>query len=159
MSEEQKRVRKFYKTFLSWKAENIGMWIGAGFLEILFAISMMIPLQEIVYEPGLVTFPFLLSVLGAMLYIRPYQVFVEERQETSIYEKIKYLPIDIAEIRKMRVVYLVSFVGKIFPIVLILQLLFAHWYFEITLGNVIYAVIMGVVLPIIGNLPGALSGK
>ena len=111
MSDEQRKVRKFYKEFLSWKAENIGVWIGTGFIEVLFAVMMMIPYQEMLHDPGLFVFP-------------------------------------------------VLFVGKIFPIMMILQLLCAYWSFkEITIANIIYAIGMGFVLPVLGNLPGAVIGK
>lgn len=160
MNDEQRKVRKFYKEFLSWKAENIGVWIGAGFIEVLFAVMMMIPYQEMLHDPGLFVFPVLFGWLGPMLYLKPYQTFAEGQQQCSIYEKIKYLPIDLKEIRKMRVVYLASFVGKIFPIMMILQLLCAYWSFkEITIANIIYAIGMGFVLPVLGNLPGAVIGK
>ena len=43
MKKEQQKVRAFYKEFLSWKAESIGQWIGAGFLEVVFGIMMMVP--------------------------------------------------------------------------------------------------------------------
>lgn len=154
MREEQKKVRAFYKNFLSWKAENVGMWIGAGLMETFFAISMMIPYQEIRLDKGVLAFPLMFGLLGPMLYLVPYRKFMEQQQWCNIYEKLKYLPIDKKEIRKMRAVYLFSFVGKIFPIVFVIQLLFSYWMFdEVTIQNIIYGILTGFVWPYLSNLP------
>ena len=89
MKKEQQKVRAFYKEFLSWKAESIGQWIGAGFLEVLFCIMMMVPYQEMKEDNGFVVMPMLFRFLGAMLYIAPYLTFREEGNSVSIYKKIK----------------------------------------------------------------------
>ena len=75
MKKEQQKVRAFYKEFLSWKAESIGQWIGAGFLEVLFGIMMMVPYQEMKEDNGFVVMPMLFGFLGTMLYIAPYLTF------------------------------------------------------------------------------------
>lgn len=160
MNKEQERVRGFYKEFLSWKAEGVGMWIGAGILEVLFVVMMMIPYQEMKLDIGLVGLPAILGFAGAALYIAPYITFHEGQNSVSIYEKIKYLPIDYCEIKKMRVTKLVLFVAKIFPVVLVCNLFFTYYGFgAIKAEDIIYVILLGMVWPIGSNLPYAWFGK
>ena len=159
MKKEQQKVRAFYKEFLSWKAESIGQWIGAGFLEVLFGIMMMVPYQEMKEDNGFVVMPMLFGFLGAMLYIAPYLTFREEGNSVSIYEKIKYLPVDYRQIQKMRIWYLIRFVAKIFPILFLLQMATSYWSNTLTVANLIYVILLGLVWPILSNLPFAWLGK
>lgn len=159
MKKEQQKVRAFYKEFLSWKAESIGLWIGAGFLEVLFGIMMMIPYQEMREDSGFVIMPMLFGFLGAMLYIAPYLTFREEGSPVSIYEKIKYLPVDYRQIQKMRIWYLIRFVAKIFPVLFLLQMATSYWSKTLTAANLIYVILLGLVWPILSNLPFAWFGK
>ena len=154
MSTEQERVSKFYKEFLSWKAESVGMWICAGILETIFVIIMMIPYQEMKSDMGFAAMPALFGFFGPMLYICPYISFREGQNSISIYEKLKYLPIDYGEIKKMRVTKLVLFVAKIFPIALVCNLLFTYLSIgAIQIEDVAYVVLMGLIFPIVSNLP------
>ena len=159
MKKEQQKVRAFYKEFLSWKAESIGQWIGAGFLEVLFGIMMMVPYQEMKEDNGFVVMPMLFGFLGAMLYIAPYLTCREEENQVSIYEKIKYLPVDYRQIQKMRVLYLIRFVAKIFPVLFLLQMATSYWSKTLTAANLIYAILLGLVWPILRNLPFEWFGK
>ena len=160
MNAEQRKVRAFCKEFLSWKAESVGMWIGAGILEVLYVIMMMIPYQEMKTDMAFIVFPLMFGYLGPMLYISPYLTFREGTNVVYIYEKLKYLPIDRKEIRKMRVTKLVLFVGKIFPIVCIVQLLFTYFgYGEILLEDIVYACLMGFIWPFATNLGYTWLGK
>lgn len=160
MNSEQLKVRKFYKEFLSWKADNVGMWIGAGIIEVLFVIMMMIPYPEMQADTGFVVLPLMFGFFGPMLYMFPYITFREGQNTVSIYEKLKYLPIDYREIKKMRLIKLVLFVVKIFPIILICQLFFCTFGFEmIRTEDVVYTILVGLVWPIVSNLPYALLGK
>ena len=90
MNKEQEKIFVFYKEFWSWKAENIGMWVGAGILEVLFAIFMMIPYAEMQSDMGMVVLPMLMGFGGGAMYISPYITFREGTDTVSIYEKIKY---------------------------------------------------------------------
>lgn len=156
MNSEQFKVRKFYKEFLSWKADNVGMWIGAGIIEVLFVIMMMIPYPEMQTDLGFVVLPLMFGFFGPMLYIAPYITFREGQTSVSIYEKLKYLPIDYREIKKMRLINLVLFAGKVFPVILICQLFFTYFgYGAIRVEDVIYAILLGIVWPIVSNLPYA----
>lgn len=155
MNSEQRKVRDFYKDLLSWSAENVGMWFVAGFFEFLCFIMMAVPYQEMMEEGPLMVIPMLFGSVGAYFYLCPYLSFREGTKTVSIYERIKYLPIDYREIRKMRTIYLAKFVVKIFPAMLVIQLLTTLFSYEITVANVLYAVAASLLLPFFANLPVA----
>lgn len=160
MNAEQIKVRKFYKEFWSWKADNVGIWIGAGIIEVLFVIMMMIPYPEMQTDMGFVALPLMFGFFGPMLYMVPYITFREGQNSVSIYEKLKYLPIDYKEIKKLRLTKLVLFVAKIFPIILICQLFFTYFgYGSIRGEDVVYAALVGLVWPVVSNLPYAWFSK
>lgn len=164
VSEEQQMIRKFYKEFLSWKSENIGTWIGAGFVEMLFLISTMAPFQEVLgtsqTERNMIIMVAIFGWLAPLLYIMPYVTFKEEQKDCSITAKLKYLPVDIREIQKMRVTYLLKFVVKQFAVALVLQMLTSMYsYGEITWANVWYIVVAALVWPLVLNMPVAIVSR
>lgn len=154
MNKEQEKIFAFYKEFWSWKAENIGMWIGAGILEVLFAIFMMIPYAEMQSDMGMIVLPMLMGLGGGAMYIAPYITFREGTDTVSIYEKIKYLPIDYREVKKLRVKKLVLFVAKVFAVIMAFKLFFGTFGFEMIQSmDILYTVLVGFVWPIVSNLP------
>lgn len=159
MSSEQRKVRKFYKEFLTWSADNIGLWIAAGFFELLYCVLMMIPYQEMLEDKGFLVFVLLLGFAVPYFYLRPYITFRENTESYSIYERIKYLPVDFREIQKMRTIYLAKFVLKTAPIVILLQLIVSYCSYEVTIANVVYAIFGGILWPFISNLPIAWFSK
>lgn len=164
ISREQQLVRKFYKEFLSWKAENVGIWIGAGFVELFLLLFVAVPFQEILGDGELER---LMLILGAVfgwmapfLYIMPYITFKEEQKDCSISAKLQYLPVNIREIQKMRVSYLVKFVLIQFGVALVLQLLTSWFtYHEIIRYNVLYATVAALIWPLVVNLPVAMYSR
>ena len=160
MNKEQEKIFAFYKEFWSWKAENIGMWIGAGILEVLFAIFMMIPYAEMQSDMGMIVLPMLMGLGGGAMYIAPYITFREGTDTVSIYGKIKYLPIDYREVKKLRVKKLVLFVAKVFAVVFGMHMFFTFFGAgTIRKEDVIYVILVGFVWPIVGNLPFAYFSK
>ena len=154
MNREQEKIVAFYKEFWSWKADNIGMWIGAGILEVLFGIFMMIPYSQMQSDMGFIVMPMLFGTGGAAMYIAPYITFREGADTVSIYEKIKYLPIDYREMKKLRVKKLVQFVTKIFMVIFGCQMFFTYFGVGIIrIEDVIYAVLVGLVWPIASTFP------
>lgn len=159
MNSEQMKVRKFYKEFFSWSADNLGPWIAAGFMEVFYFAMMAIPYEEILEEGAFVLFPLMLGFFGAYFYLNPYIVFREDTKTYSIYERIKFLPVDFREIQKMRTIYLAKFVAKIAPMIILIQLLTTHFSYGITVESVVYAVFGGLIWPFLSNLPVAWFSK
>ena len=160
MNKEQEKIVAFYKEFWSWKAENIGMWIGAGILEFLFGIFMMIPYAEIQSDMGMIVLPMLMGFGGGAMYIAPYITFREGTDTVSIYEKIKYLPIDYREVKRLRVKKLVLFALKVFAVIMVFKLFFGTFGVEkIRSMDILYTTLVGLVWPIVSNLPYAYLSK
>ena len=171
MTEEQKKVRKFYKELLSWQTDAIGAWIGTGFLVLLMLIGCAIPAQEMLSRVGedveelswMIVLMF--GPLAGFLYLRPYtsiteMVYTNDAKNVRIIDKLKYLPISLKEIRKMKVIYLLKFYTKIAPFCMGLQVLTSLYsYHEITWKNVLYIFVMAFVWPVVANLPMILSER
>ena len=165
MTEEQKKVRKFYKELLGWKVDAIGTWIGAGMLVLFLLIGCSVPVQEMCFgatgEVDMMAWMMLLMFgpLAGFLYLRPYTsmtevVYTNRPKNVRIIDKLKYLPISLREIRKMKVIYLLKFYGKIVPFCMGLQILTSLYsYNEITWMNVLYILVMAFVWPVATNLP------
>lgn len=167
MTEEQRKVRQFFKDFQGWKADNIGTWIGAGMLVLLMLVVCAIPVQEILFdieEIESVTWLMLLlfGPMAGLLYLRPYTTFTEMASTNSaknvkIVDKLIYLPIDFKEIRKMKVIYLLRFFAIILPFAAVLQCLTSvASYGEVTWMNLVYVLFVAFVWPVVVNLPGIL---
>lgn len=171
MTDEQRKVRKFYKDFQGWKIDTIGTWIGAGFLVLLLVIACSIPAQEMLQggsgDTGILGWimALMFGPLAGFLYLNPYMSYTEmvstnQAKSVRIIDKLKYLPIDLKEIRKMKVIYLMKFFAKIAPVCLILQMLTSLYsYKEITWVNVVYILVMAFVWPVVANLPMILAER
>lgn len=171
MTEEQKKVRKFYKDFQGWKMDIIGTWIGAGFLVLLMVIGCAVPAQEMFSiatgKADMLMWMMVLMFgpLAGFLYLRPYTsvtetVYTNSPKNVRIIDKLKYLPISLKEIRKMKVIYLLKFYAKIAPFCMGLQILTSLYsYGEITWKNVLFILIMAFVWPVLVNLPMILSER
>lgn len=171
MTEEQRKVRKFYKDFQGWKPDTIGTWIGAGFMVMLMVIFCAVPAQEMLQgqsgDKGMLGWIMVLMFgpLAGFLYLRPYTSVTEmvsagQAKNVRIIDKLKYLPIDLKEIRKMKVIYLLKFYAKILPFCMLLQALTSLYsYGEITWKNVGYILVTAFAWPVLVNLPMILAER
>lgn len=149
---QQRVIRSFYKDFLSWRTESVGNWIGAGFCQVFFWLCMAVPFQEIIGEGELDKIMILMGMalgwLPSFLYICPYITYKEMGQDYSVCAKLKYLPVDMHEIQKLRLNLLTKFIMKMFPVSLVLQLL-TTWYSygEISWMNICYVIVAAFLWP------------
>lgn len=171
MTDEQRKVRNFYKDFQGWKVDTVGTWIGAGFLVMLMVIFCAVPAQEMLQgqsgDVGMLGWIMVLMFgpLAGFLYLSPYTSVTEmvsggQVKNVRIIDKLKYLPIDLKEIRKMKVIYLMKFYAKIAPVCMILQVLTSLYsYGKITWVNVVYILVMAFAWPVLVNLPMILAER
>lgn len=158
---QQMIIRSFFKEFLNWKTECIGNWIGTGCFQLIFWVCIaIVPVQEVVGESELdrimIVLGMALGWLPSFLYIMPYVTYKERRQDCSICAKLKYLPVDIREIQKLRLTLLTKFVIKMFPVSFTLQLLTAWYsYGEIGWMNIAYVFVTAFLWPWVLNAPVA----
>lgn len=151
-------IAEFFHEFLSWRAESIGIWVGCGLLELLFIICMVVPVQaDPDYE--LIFMAILMGGLGAIVYLQPYMVFMENGKSNSIYRKIKYFPVERAEVYRFRIKKLLRFLLIIIIPVGAIHLLAAQFaYGGICLMNVVVVIGAGFLLPFaVGALDAAIE--
>lgn len=152
---DQKRIRLFYKAFLGQRPDSIGMWLAAAFMELLFGVLMAVPYQEVKKDPQMLILMLLFGYLGTMFYIGPYLSYRENGKMTSIYEKLKYLPVDYREIQKMRVCYMSKYVMKTGLVLMLFQFATSKFSGTFAMENIVYVVVIGILWPILSNLPMA----
>lgn len=140
-------VEEFFHEFLSWRAESVGTWIGCGFLELLFIISMIVPLQEY-SDYTMVLSAVFMGVMGVLVYLRPYISFMENGKSQRIYQKIKYFPVALEELRRFRAKRVLRFTSAIAAPVGVIHLLAAQFaYGGIIWSNILVVVGVGFLLP------------
>lgn len=130
-------VRKFDEGLKKLYSYEILMgkvvWI---FCVIIVCLMMLLPIQEGMHEICVVLQ--ILLLIGVNMYMQPFVVVYENRKAVSIYQKLKWLPVEKREIQAVRRSYLNAFVGKVLIACLILQQagawLNGGWY----IGNVLY---------------------
>lgn len=130
-------VRKFDEELKKLYSYEILMgkvvWI---FCVIMVCLMMLLPIQEGMQE--LCAVSQILLLIGVNMYMQPFMVVYENRKAVSIYQKLKWLPVEKREMKAVRRSYLNAFVGKVLIACLILQqagaLLNGSWY----IGNVLY---------------------
>ena len=153
---QKEMIKKFYKDFFTWKADNIGSWIAAGILEVSYVGMLFIPFEECVKDASMLGVLLFLGIMGPYLYLLPYLVFAEERKQHRIYEKIKYLPVEKRLVQQIRVEKLFQFVIKIFPIIAAVQLGMSFFVVHrLTVWNFVYVLWFGLIWPLLINLPVA----
>lgn len=158
--QEKDSIRQFYKNIMSWKGENVVLWVVAGICEIPLFIMMFIPYQVICVEEGWLIMAAMFGTFGAMLYLMPYVRFVENQKQYNILEKLRYLPIDLKKMKKYRLEKLVIFQSKIFGVSLVGQILFSVAVRgELNWKNICYVIVLGFLWPILSCLSYAYSGK
>ena len=90
----------------------------------------------------------------------PYVTFKEDKKDCSITAKLKYLPVNLREIQKMRAWYVIRFVAIQFPVALVLQMMTSWFsYHEITWMNIIYVIWSALIWPLITNLSVAVWSR
>lgn len=147
------KLKYFFTNFGSVRADNIGFLLLAVLFEFFHGAAMMVPYQEVLYDRAVFLVPMATGAFGPALYLLPYFLVMEDGKGISITEKLKYLPVDVRDIRRLRIEKLAAFVCRLFPVFFCLQLLFSGLYFkEICIGNILYALFFGLVWPFLSNL-------
>lgn len=100
---------------------------------------MILPIQEAGMHEIFYIAPMLIA-MGINIYMQPFMVVYENRKAVSIYQKLKWLPVEKREIQAVRRSYLNAFVGKILIACLVLQHLGAWISGSWCIGNVLYPV-------------------
>ncbi len=140
-------IADFYHEFLSWRTESIGVWIGCGFLELMYIICMLAMAEEgwntVMSAMGCFT-----GTMGAFLYLQPYLAYTEKGTSKNIYEKIRYFPVEWKEVFAFLRRKLLRFLLCITVPVSVVHMLLAQFTCGgICLGNVLMLIFTGIILP------------
>lgn len=160
MTEEQRKVRKFYKDFLKLRGEVWVQWLGAGFSAVLYVIFSTIPGRELLIENTdeeirvfVLLWMLILAPLAGFFYLLPYSTLRGRNGGIKLADRLKYLPIDLKEICRMKVAYIVKFYARILPICLVLQQLTTYASYKyFSWWNVLYILVVAFVWPVAVNL-------
>ena len=148
---QRERIRSFDKEMLSYGGgmQQVGYYI----FEVLLIVMMMIPCQVLREEPALLLYFAIFPCYPAMIWMMPYSSIRESEKNVRIYEKIKYMPVDMHQVRMVRIEYLTRILLKSFPVPLAAQLLMALLvYHRIYISNLLYVVLIVLVWPFLFNM-------
>ncbi len=138
---QREKIREFERLQLSYQTNGIPPQT-AGWLGYLFCVlPSLYPAQAFGEDKSMSTVIFMLYlwvILGTQYYLAPYMQVKEQKKNVSVLQKLKYLPVDIREVKIVWMGYLLQYVKRIFVIALISQLsLSLLFYHEITGWNLL----------------------
>lgn len=152
MKKQEEVIDYFYKNFLTWQMENIGMRFGAGFCVFMAFIMFCVPYQSFLEEDGGIGLVLLgggCAYFALWLYIRPYFSFREQFNMKNLMDKMRLLPVERDAFTRYSIKKMTRFSGKMFLIYLAGQLLFAGLgYKSVGIFNFLFPFLGGLVLPL-----------
>ena len=151
MTEEQRKVRKFFEKLVGKSVNYTLSMFGTGMCVFFFLLFCMMPLQGLIEEDmyAMLFLGIVVGPLAAQLRIQPYSVYAVDQKSIPMTEFLKYHPIDLKEVKKMRIFYAVRFMGKLLPFCMLAQI-------PITIGdgymlswiNFVYIFLVAFVYPV-----------
>lgn len=147
-------IDSFYADHFTWYADTYGQKLVAYIMNVAIGIFMLIPYQEMNAEGmwmlGLFGF---MGYMGAMYYSLSYIQFREEGKMTHVYDKLKYLPVSLNQIRCFRLKMHTRFCLRSFAVFFLEQMLVGPiGHQELCWGNIWYPVVIGFVCPMCAGL-------
>ena len=143
---QQEVLDQFFREYFTWDMANVGFWIVTGFMEFILGIFMFFPAEELGELKG---FAFAMSIWGAGWYIMAYLKIRDNGKPCRVYEKLKYLPVTLRQIRLFRLRKLVVFSAKVTAVFLVAQLISAFCTHEFSMATILYPVCLGFFFPVI----------
>lgn len=145
---QEKILDEFFKEAASYNMGGVVWWVVI-FMDILAGIFMCFPYQELVESEMLVSPAILFGINGVSVFVQGHHHFTENGKSRLFYEKIKYLPISKGTLYKWRMKQLIRYCTKRTCVFFGLQFFFTlvcirHF----TLGNFLYPLLMGFVIPV-----------
>lgn len=151
MTEEQRKVRQFFEKFVGKSVNYTLSMFGVGMCVFFFLLFCMFPIQALLKDDfrAMLFLGAVVGPLAGQLRIQPYSVYAVEQKSIPIMEFLKYHPIDPKEVKKMRMFYMVRFMGKLLPFCMLAQIPITIWD-GYTLGwiNVAYIFLVAFVYPV-----------
>lgn len=162
--EQKQKIEQFfeeYYRFKKWDKQSCD--VVAGVFAFIQIVLMIFPIQILYTEENRFGLLLLIGTFGMyapLYYMLPYRLLKEGKQKTTVWQKLKYLPVELESLKKWRIRLLVRYVGKVFLACLIIQLLFSlitiH---SISWVNIVYVVVAGFAIPMLVNALGIILEK
>lgn len=156
--DRQQIINEFYREFLSYRPESVGVWFGSGLMVVIYGIYMWIP-HEFHTTSVISAVMLFLGFLGPYLYLQPYRVYREVTLGNTMSEAknigaiLRYVPIDSADLRlyrRKKLFRFCSYTGIAYIAgQLLLSLAICH---RLAGKTVVFAIFMGYILPLLTNM-------
>lgn len=155
MKEKQKEMRACIKSFDKEFISDEGK-ISQGlayFLMTIVAFIMFVPYEFGKDDQMLLVSTGMFSLCVPLLYMMPYHIFRNNKMQYRVYEKMRYLPVRMHEIRMVRVGYLLRFLRIYVLAALAAQSIgAAHHYHRVPLENILYVLAVVGIFPFLVNV-------
>ena len=137
MESSRERIRKFDKELIESREYPVWFYrMPAYFMEML-VFFIALSGDSIKEMNGLIW----AYCWGLSFYIAPYMGIIEKQKLISIYEVLKYVPVNNWDIFKVRIEYIVKILSQRLLVMLVLQILFFVFTGRIVKNNIINSLI------------------
>lgn len=151
-TDREKIVDAFYREYLKASVYKAGMWMFSGMAILLEFICIALPLSEMIKdikEDGELMLFLLIgcSVWSAWLYLRPYRIYRENDKMFALEERLKYIPVDKADLYKFQIKRVILFLAKILPAAMLLQILTSVIAKTFSIWCIVYVLVVAFGIP------------
>jgi len=144
---QQEVLEGFFKELFTWDMANVGFWVATGLMELILGILLLIPAEEL--DTPLKGILWMVSIFGANWYIMAYLQIHDEGKQCKVYDRLKYLPVSLRQIRLFRLRKLVVFSAKMTGVFLVIQLIALIFSREFTWTCILYPICFGFLFPVL----------
>lgn len=144
---QQEVLESFFKELFTWDMANVGFWFLTGFAEFALGLLMLLVAEE----PDKMFWALSLgmSISGANWYLMAYLQIHDDGKQCIVYDRLKYLPVSLQQIRLFRLRKLVVFSAKMTAVFLAVQLLALIFSREFSWSCILYPVCFGFLFPVV----------
>lgn len=144
---QQEVLENFFKELFTWDMANVGFWLVTGLMELILGILLLIPAEEL--DSALKGILFMVSIFGANWYLMAYLQIHDDGKPCKVYDRLKYLPVSLQQIRLFRLRKLVVFSTKMTTVFLVIQILALLLSREFTWACILYPICFGFLFPVV----------
>lgn len=143
---QQETLEGFFKELFTWDMANVGFWLVTGIMELILGALLLIPAEEL--DSMLKGCLFMVSIFGANWYLMAYLQIHDDGKQCKVYDKLKYLPVSLQQLRLFRFKKLIVFSAKMTGVFLAIQLLTLIFSREFSWTCISYPIVFGFLVPV-----------
>lgn len=151
---QRERIRRLDKEMVSYQSNGLPVQWGQRLYGGIVLFILLMPVEFFVEDnPGMLFLVLLwTAIIVPMGYLSPFLKMQEQGKAVPYLKKIKYLPIDVKQVKIVRMEYLAGFLKKIVLIACVEQLVFGTLICgQDIFWGLIYAVMAGGMIPLAWN--------